>query len=136
MRVILVFVDKVVVGKNIFDSKLAFCMFYVTVHRFFPRVQSSTCTTYGNILLESIMAVLTKKSGMRYSVGLRPKLCGIFLYKLVVSNGTNLQSRTKYLAQNGVIQKNWTGKWKFGICFCMFFSCYSQSLRSWRETSH
>ena len=28
----------------------------------------------------------------------------------------------KYLEQNGVIQYNWTGKQKFGICFCMFLT--------------
>ena len=32
-----------------------------------------------------------------------------------------LQSRTKYLEQNGVIQENWTGKEKFGICFLHIF---------------
>ena len=39
-------------------------MFYLTVHRFLARVQSPTCTTYGKFLLESIMAVLTPKSGI------------------------------------------------------------------------
>ena len=38
--------------------------FYVTVHHFLVRVQSPTCTTYGKVLLESIMAVLTPKSGI------------------------------------------------------------------------
>ena len=39
-------------------------MFYLTVHRFLARVQSPTCTIYGKFLLESIMAVLTPKSGI------------------------------------------------------------------------
>ena len=43
---------------------------------------------------------------------------------------TMLQSRTKYLEQNEVIQYKWTGKEKFGICFCVLFNCYSQSLSS------
>ena len=33
-----------------------------------------------------------------------------------------LQSRTKYLEQNGVVQQNWTGKEKFGMCFCVFLT--------------
>ena len=41
-----------------------------------------------------------------------------------------LQSWTKYLEQNGVNQKNWTGKKTFGIYFCVFFNCYLQSLSS------
>ena len=38
-------------------------MFCLTVHRFLARALSPTCTTYGNFLLGSIMAVLTPKSG-------------------------------------------------------------------------
>ena len=41
-----------------------------------------------------------------------------------------LQSWTKYFEQNGVIQYNWAGEEKFGICFCVFFDCYLQSLSS------
>ena len=37
---------------------------YLTAYRFYPRVQSSTCTTYGKHLRESIMAVITAKSGV------------------------------------------------------------------------
>ena len=39
----------------------------LTVNRFHARVQSSTCTNYGKYLCESIMAVLTPKSGIRIS---------------------------------------------------------------------
>ena len=39
-------------------------MFYITVHRFRDRVQSSTSTAYEKCLVESIMAVLTPKSGI------------------------------------------------------------------------
>ena len=49
---------------------------------------------------------------------------------------TFLQSRTKYLKQNGVIHWNWTGEEKFGICFCEFFNSYWQSLSSWRKARH
>ena len=54
---------EVVVGR-ILDSKLVVCIFYLTVHCFLARVQSPTCTTYGKYLLESIMAMLTPKSGI------------------------------------------------------------------------
>ena len=37
---------------------------YLAVHRFLARVQSPTCTTYGEFLLKSIMAMLTPKSGV------------------------------------------------------------------------
>ena len=36
----------------------------LTVHRFFVRVQSPTCTTYRKCLLERIMALLTPKSAI------------------------------------------------------------------------
>ena len=39
-------------------------MFCLTVHCFFARVESPTCTTYGKVLLKSIMAVLTLKSSI------------------------------------------------------------------------
>ena len=45
-------------------NKLVVCKFYHTVHRFHARVQSPTWTTYGKYLQESIMAVLTPKSGI------------------------------------------------------------------------
>ena len=54
---------EVVVGKNIRQQT---CCLYVLSYnsRFLVRVQSPTCTTYGKFLLESIMAVLTPKSGI------------------------------------------------------------------------
>ena len=45
------------------NYKLAY-KFYITVRRFHARIQSSICTTYGKCLRESIMAVLTRKSGI------------------------------------------------------------------------
>ena len=48
----------------ILDTKLIFCMFYITVHRLLARVQSPTCITYWKFLLESIMTVLTPKLGI------------------------------------------------------------------------
>ena len=56
------------------DSKLVFCMFYVTVHRFLARVQSPTCTTYEKFLLESIMVVLTPKFGITLSESLESRI--------------------------------------------------------------
>ena len=54
---------EVVVGKKIIQQT---CCSYAsfTVHGFFVRVQSPTCTTYEKFQLESIMAVLTPKSGI------------------------------------------------------------------------
>ena len=44
------------------EINLFACKFYITVRHFHARVQSSTCTTYGKCLGESIMPVLTPKS--------------------------------------------------------------------------
>ena len=52
------------------------------------------------------------------------------LCKTAILKPHHLQSWTKYLEQNGIIQLNWTGEEKFDICFCMFFNCYWQSLSS------
>ena len=41
------------------------CKFYLTVHRFHARVQSSTCTTYSKYLRKNIMTMLTPKSGIQ-----------------------------------------------------------------------
>ena len=49
---------------RILGTKLVVYRFYITVHRFLARVQSLTCTNYGKLLLESIMNVLTPKSGI------------------------------------------------------------------------
>ena len=54
------------VGKNVNlnGNKLVVCKFYLIVHRFLVRVQSSTYTSYGKYLCESVMALLTPKSGI------------------------------------------------------------------------
>ena len=55
--------SEVFVGKN--TRQQTCCLYvYVTDHRFFARVQIPTSTTYGKLLLESIMAVLTPKLGI------------------------------------------------------------------------
>ena len=46
------------------QNKLVVCKFYLTVHPFLDRVQSSTCTNYCNYLRERMMAVLTPKLGI------------------------------------------------------------------------
>ena len=63
-KLILFFVDLKLLYTRKLDSKLFACMLYLTVYRFLDRVQSPTCTTNGKFLLESIMAVLTPKSGI------------------------------------------------------------------------
>ena len=55
---------EVVAGKNV-RQQTCFLFVFVTFLRFFVRVQSPTCTTYGKFLLESIMAMLTPKLGIR-----------------------------------------------------------------------
>ena len=45
-------------------SKLVVWKFYLTIRRFHASVQRPTCTTYGKYRRESIMAVLTPKSGI------------------------------------------------------------------------
>ena len=52
------------------------------------------------------------------------------MFDWVIPKHFNLQSQTKYLEQNGVIQQKRTGKEKFGIRFCVFINCYWQSLSS------
>ena len=64
-KVILFFVKVKLLWATILDNKLAVCKFYLTVDRFFARVQIPTLTTYEKCLRESIMAVLTPKSGMK-----------------------------------------------------------------------
>ena len=63
------------------------------------------------------------------------KLCGC-RFQSRCCRLNNLQCRTKYLEENRVIQQNWIGEEKFGICFCVFFNWYWQSPSSWRETRH
>ena len=67
-------VDVKLLSARMLDSKLVFCMFYVTVHRFLARVQSPTCTTYEKFLLESIMVVLTPKFGIMLSEFLESRI--------------------------------------------------------------
>ena len=40
------------------------------------------------------------------------------------------------VGQNKQIEQNWTWPSNFDICFCVIFSCYGQSLISWRKTGH
>ena len=42
-------------------------MFFLRVHRFHARIQSSTSTTYDKCLLESIMVVLSPKLSIQYN---------------------------------------------------------------------
>ena len=53
------------ISTSIIAGFLVHMKFYLAVHHFHARVQSSPCTTYGKYLLESIMAVLTPKSSIR-----------------------------------------------------------------------
>ena len=67
-RIILFLVDFKLFYARKLDSKLVVRVFCLTVHRFLARVQSPTCTTYGEFLLKSIMAVLTAISGIRTGI--------------------------------------------------------------------
>ena len=67
-------------------------MFYRTVHHFFARVQSPTCTTCGKFLLKSIMAVLTLKLGILVQSG-------------PFRRGVLLQRHTSRYAQNASYDK-------------------------------
>ena len=48
--------------------------FYLAVHQFRARAQSSTCTTYGKYLRESIMAEIGYYSYGYFHVKISPKL--------------------------------------------------------------
>ena len=75
LKAILFFDDLKLLQARSLDSKLAVCMFYLAAHRFVARVQSSICTTYRKCLLESIMPLLTPKSGIRTGIICKKILC-------------------------------------------------------------
>ena len=63
-------------------DKLAVCKFYLTAHGFHAGVQSPTCTIYGKYLRESIIAVLTPKSGIYVLHLIFDMLCSKYLQKI------------------------------------------------------
>ena len=59
------FFSSYALGKYVRQQLLVTCKFYLTVHRFHDRVQSSTCIANGKYLQKSTMAVLTPILGIK-----------------------------------------------------------------------